>query len=122
VKPDTLETLTDEELQTVIAQANDLLKARDRQRKNEAVEQARAILAIAGLNLRDVAAGKMPKAPSGKVPVYRSGHSYQHPSDKAKTWNAKGQKPNWVRELEAEGRRAVEVANDNIPPSLKKTG
>jgi hypothetical protein len=34
---------------------------------------------------------------------------YQHPAKKELTWNAKGQKPNWLRELEAQGGKPVEV-------------
>lgn len=124
MKTETLETLNDGELQTVIARCNELLKERDRQRKDEALEQARAILSGAGLNLRDVASGKTHKN-GGKGPVYHGGHQYQHPTNKALNWNAKGQKPHWLRELEAEGRRAVETTpaeHDISPPKHKITG
>ena len=63
-----------------------------------------------GLSLKDVAAGKAPKN-GGKGPVYRKGTQYQHPTNKALTWNGGGQKPNWLRELEASGGKAVEVGN-----------
>ena len=126
MKLDSLNDLKDEELQAVIARSNELLMERDRQRKDEAVEQARAILAVAGLNLRDVAAGKAPRGANGKGQVYHGGRTYQHPADKTKVWTAKGQKPGWLRDLEATGRRAVEIApeavNDNVPPSIRKTG
>ena len=122
MKLDTLETLNDEELQAVIARSDELLKERDRQRKNEAVEKARAILAVAGLSLKDVAAGKTAKNRNGKGPVYHAGKQYQHPTNKALNWNAKGQKPHWLRELEASGGKAVEApANDNLPQPVKKT-
>jgi DNA-binding protein H-NS len=118
---DSLEKLADDELRAVIARAEELLAERDRQRKGKAVEDARAILAIAGLSLKDVAAGKA-KAGIGKGAVYHSGHQYQHPSDKTKVWTAKGQKPGWLRELEAEGKRPIEIpANDNVAP-MKRTG
>jgi H-NS histone family len=107
MKIDTFESLSDAELRDAIARANDLLAQRDRQRKEKAIEDARAILAGAGLSLKDVAAGK--KNGNGKGPVYHGGHSYQHPSDKTKVWNAKGQKPHWLRELEASGGKAVEL-------------
>ena len=121
LKADLLNDLEDEELQTVIGQCNELLKQRDKQRKDEALEKARAILAIAGLKLSDVAAGKSHKNGS-KAPVYHGGHQYQHPTNKALTWNAKGQKPGWLRELEAEGRRAVEMAPGNDVAAVKKAG
>jgi hypothetical protein len=122
---DTLEKYGDDELRNIITRSNELLEQRDRQRKEKALEDARAILTGAGLSHKDVAAGK-PVKNGGKAPSYRGGCQYQHPGNKALVWNARGQKPHWLRELEAEGRKPVEVlpepANDNIPPSLKKTG
>ena len=110
MKLETLETLKDEELQGVIARSKDLLEQRDRQRKDKALEEAREILAKAGLSLKDIASGK-PQKNGTKGPVYHGGHQYQHPTNKALVWTAKGQKPNWLRELEASGGKAVEVAN-----------
>ena len=107
---DSLEKCGDDELRAVINRCDDLLKQRDKQRKEEALEQARVILAGAGLTLRDVAAGK-PQKNGNKGPVYHGGHRYQHPTNKALIWKAKGQKPSWLRELEASGGKAVEVAN-----------
>jgi DNA-binding protein H-NS len=120
MKLDTLDALQDTELQAVIARCNELLKQRDKQRKDEALEQARVTLAAVGLSLKDLN-GRTKSKPSV---VYHGGKQYQHPSNKALIWKGKGQKPGWLRELEAEGRRPVEIepANDNIPPSLKKTG
>ena len=105
----TLNALQDAELQTVIEQSQGILKQRDDDRKAKALEEARALLASVGLSLKDVAAGK-PQKNGGKGPVYHGGHTYQHPSDKTKVWNAKGQKPTWLRELEASGGKALEVA------------
>ncbi len=105
---DSLEKSGDDELKSVIDRANALLAERDRQRKEKALEQARAILSGAGLSLKDIASGK-PKN-GGKGPVYHAGQQYQHPGNKALTWNGKGQKPNWLRELETQGGKAVEAA------------
>jgi hypothetical protein len=105
---ESLETLTDEQLQSVITRAGELLKQHDRERKEKALADAQTILASAGLSLRDVTSkGKGSKI--SKPPVYRSGHSYQHPTKPELVWNAKGQKPGWLRELEREGRKAVEL-------------
>lgn len=106
MKLDTLNDLKDDELQAVIDRSNELLKERDRQRKEKAMEEARAILAGAGLSLRDIA---KPHKNGNKGPVYHSGRQYQHPANKALIWNAKGQKPTWLRELEAQGGKAVEL-------------
>jgi hypothetical protein len=108
MKLDTLETLKDDELRAVIGRAEELLKQHDRERKDKALEDARAILASAGLTLRDVAS-KSAGGTRNKATTYRSGHHYQHPTKKELVWMAKGQKPNWVRELEAEGKRPVEM-------------
>jgi hypothetical protein len=107
---DSLEKLGDDELQAVIDRSNELLKERDRQRKDKALDQARLILTGAGLSLRDVATGRPNKNGNGKGPVYHGGKQYQHPTNKTLIWNAKGQKPNGLRELEASGGKPVELA------------
>jgi DNA-binding protein H-NS len=59
-----------------------------------------------GLSLKDLK-GRKP----AKGPAYHSGHIYQHPANKALTWNGKGKKPGWLVALESEGKSAVEVAS-----------
>jgi hypothetical protein len=118
MKPDTLDALNDDELRGVIAKANELLKTRDKERKDHALEQARTLLSSVGLSLKDVA-GKSAK----RSVVYCGGHHYQHPSKPDLVWNAKGQKPNWLRELEREGGKAVErpeAGNDNAAAPVRK--
>lgn len=110
MKLDMLNDLKDEELQAVIDRSNELLAERDRQRKEKALEQARAILTGAGLSLRDVAAGKSQKNGNGKTAVYHSGHQYQHPTNRTLLWSGKGKKPGWLVALETEGGKAVEVS------------
>jgi DNA-binding protein H-NS len=115
---DSLEKLGDVELRAVVARAEELLAQHDRERKDKALEQARAILSGVGLSLKDVA---KPHKNGSKGPAYHGGRQYQHPTDKTKVWAARGQKPQWVRELESEGKRPVEIpANDNIS-TVKKT-
>jgi len=114
MKIETLDVLKDDDLRAVIGRAEELLKQHDRERKDKALEDARVILEAAGLNLRDVASkGKNGK--SGKGPVYHGGHQYQHPTKKELVWAAKGQKPGWLRQLEKEGSRAVELPGDVSP-------
>ena len=105
---DSLEKLGDGDLRAVAARCEELLAQHDRERKDKALEQARAILSGVGLSLKDVA---KPHKNGAKGPVYHGGRQYQHPTNKALTWNAKGQKPGWLREVEASGGKAVEVAN-----------
>src|ERR1700733_8980088 len=114
MKLESLDTLKDEDLRAVIGRAEELLDQHDRERKEKALVDARSILEAAGLNLRDVAS--RPKiGKSGKGPVYHGGHRYQHPSNKELEWTAKGQKPNWLRQLEKEGSRAIELPGDVSP-------
>jgi DNA-binding protein H-NS len=118
VKLDSLENLNDEELQAIICRCNELLKERDRQRKEKALEQARAALAAVGLSLKDL--GRKPHPARPKGPAYHAGRRYQHPSDKTLVWPGKGKKPAWLTALEAEGKTAVEVgANDNAVPNRR---
>jgi hypothetical protein len=108
---ESLEILNDEQLQAVIARAGELLKQHDRERKTKALADARSILASAGLNLKDVAA-KGRGVNGIKAAVYRSGVRYQHPAKPELVWNAKGQKPGWLRELETHGKQPVELPEE----------
>lgn len=106
MKTDTLDALNDDELRSIIAHSQELLNTHDRERKEQALIQARATLAAAGLTLKDL--GTIGRS-KGRASVYHNGHSYQHPANKALVWNAKGQKPNWLRELEAKGGKPTEI-------------
>ncbi len=112
MKLDTLDGLNDGELQAVIDRSNGLLKQRDDDRKAKAMAEARALLASVGLSLSDLAAKGRGKA--AKAPAYKGGRCYRHPSREELVWNAKGQKPGWLRELEAQGGKPVETPE---PPS-----
>ena len=109
MKIDTLDGLNDSELETVIARSQELLKQRDEERKAKALSEARALLASVGLTLKDLNGRRKEKGP--KAPVYHTGHAYQHPTNKALTWNGKGKPPGWIRALEAEGKTALELPN-----------
>src|SRR5579872_1937940 len=117
--PEALDALGDDELNAVIKRAEELLKEHDRQRKEKAMAEIAAILAASGLTPDDLAQKlRAHRAAAGaRKPVYRGGVRYQHPVDKSLIWTAKGQKPNWLRKLETEGGRALELpaepANDN---------
>lgn len=69
-----------------------------------------------GLTFKDLARAK---AKPVKGPQYKGGHSYQQPTDKTLVWNAKGQKPNWLRELEAKGGSTIKLGPE---AALKKAG
>jgi DNA-binding protein H-NS len=106
---DMLDALSDDELRSAIEHAQGLLKQRDDARKAKALNDARALLASVGLSLKDIR--ERVKSKSTKAAAYHSGHRYQHPANKSLMWNAKGQKPNWLRTLENEGGKAIEIAS-----------
>ena len=110
VKADMLDGFSDEDIREIKALADKVLKSRDDDRKAKAMEQARETLAAAGLTMKDLAKAKIKPA---KGPQYKGGHTYQHPTNKALIWNAKGQKPKWLRELEADGEKAIELPGAN---------
>lgn len=107
MKIDSLDGLNDAELQAIIARSQELLKVRDEGRKAKALRDAKALLASVGLNLKSLSHGKGKAA--AKMPPYKAGVLYQHPSDPSLVWNAKGQKPKWLRELETESKQPIEV-------------
>jgi hypothetical protein len=109
MKLESLETLNDDELRAIISRCNELVAQHDRDRKAKAMEQARAILAASGLSLKDLAGARITPA---KGPLYKGGQVYQHPSDKSLVWHAKGQKPKWLREIEANGGTAIELPTE----------
>ncbi len=116
---ESLEKLQDDELRVVIGRSHEILGDRDKKRKEKAMEEARAILLRVGLTPQDLA-GKSSRGRSAtvKTPSYQSGRQYQHPTNQTLTWNAKGQKPRWLRDLEAQGGKPVEAApavNDIAP-------
>jgi DNA-binding protein H-NS len=127
---ESLDKMNDEELLQVRAKADELLKSHDAERKAKAIADARAMRAKTESDARALLASvglsfKAVTAKSGRHSrVYKGGHHYRHPSKPELVWNAKGQKPNWLRDLEREGGKAVEVpqpANDNAAV-VKKTG
>lgn len=102
-----LDAYSDSDIHAIKVLADRVLKSRDDDRKAKATEEARAALAAVGLTFRDVL---KTKAKPAKGPQYKGGHTYQHPTNKALVWNAKGQKPKWLRDLEADGEKAVELS------------
>jgi DNA-binding protein H-NS len=104
MKLDTLDALNDDDLRAVIGRAEALLKQHDTERKDKALEQARAILESVGLSLKDVAGKPQRRSVQAKSAAYHTGRTYQHPTNNALTWNGKGKRPAWISALEAEGK------------------
>lgn len=114
-----LNELQDGELRGTRGLIDEILQKRDDDRKEKALIDARAmqakalkesrlVLESAGLTLRDL--GGKGKRKRARGPVYHSGHTYQHPTNKTLLWNGKGKKPNWLVEVEADGKKPLEIA------------
>lgn len=118
INPGMLDGLNDEQLRGVITESQRLLKKRDEERKAKALSdartlqakaqsEARALLESVGLSFKSLSGKTKKKA--DQSPLYKGGRMYPHPTDKTLFWKANGQKPNWLRELEAKGGKAVEI-------------
>ena len=104
IKADMLDAFSEDDVKQVRELADKVLKRIDDNRKAKALDDARATLAAAGLTFKDL--GKA-KTKAVKGPQYKAGELYQHPTNKALTWRAKGQKPGWLRDLEEKRQKAV---------------
>lgn len=107
---DQLKALDDNQLRAVIDQAGTLLKEREADRKQKAIEEAKAKLAAVGLTFRDVVKTKTDKG-KARAPL-PPGQSYVNPSDSSQTYTTgRGRPPKWFAELQAKG---------NLPQPSKK--
>lgn len=111
IKADMLDAFSDEELGEVKLLADKLLKHRDEERKAKALEEARATLAAAGLSFKDLSRARIKPA---KGPTYKGGNTYQHPANKSLVWNAKGQKPKWLRPIHNLVLSTREISERNL--------
>lgn len=104
MKPIDLAGLSDAEIQTLIADGQELLKTRATQRREEALEAARAKLAEAGLTPQDlIAATRKRPASTASLP---SGQKYVNPDNPKETWvSGRGRRPAWFKALERAGQK-----------------
>lgn len=83
-----LESLTRDELQELIKNAEKALKSVDARRKAEAKRAAEDAAKQFGFSLDDILNGGG-KGPKGIA-------KYANPADPTQTWTGRGRKPNWV--------------------------
>src|SRR5262245_13048041 len=96
-----LEALDDAGLQGVISRAEQLLKDRAADRRQQAIDEAKARLASVGLTFRDVV-GKS-KGPA--KPGAATGTKYINPADPSQTYTTgRGRPPKWFAALQAKGK------------------
>lgn len=102
-----LQPLTIEQLQHLIEDAKTLLALRIRERKAQAMAQAREILDAAGVSPRELARSKAEKKPALAL---KQGAKYANPAKPEEVWTAgKGRRPKWVADLEMRGVQPLEV-------------
>ncbi len=110
-----LESLDDAQLRALMHRAGELLKEREHARQRGAIEEARAILANAGLSVDDLlrATGRGPAAKGARKPAEgaaassanspgapRKGARYANPANPAQIHErGRGREPNWFKAL-----------------------
>jgi hypothetical protein len=102
--PEDLEHVKDDDtLRAIIGRAQTLLTDRAKQREKDAIAEARAALAKAGLTFKDVEG--IDRKGAKKTAGLKAGQKIVHPDDPKKVYTAgKGRRPDWVNALEKEGR------------------
>jgi hypothetical protein len=113
-----LESLDDAALQEVLRRAQELLKEREQSRQRDAIDRARAILAEAGVSVRDMleatgrsAGGKGARkggagtaTGNGASAIPRKGARYANPDNPAQIHErGRGREPNWFKALRERG-------------------
>jgi len=106
-----LDGLDDAGLQEVMRRAGELLKERERAKQREAIDQARAILAGAGLSPQDLigtrTSGARKTGSSG-----RAGQRYANPDNPAQVYAVgRGRAPKWYAERKAAGTLPAPLAD-----------
>ncbi len=98
-----LNGLSDADIQKLIEDGQELLKARAKQRREEALEAAKAALAGAGLTPQDlIAATRKRSTGAAALP---SGQKFVNPDNPKQTWTSgRGRRPTWFQALERAGR------------------
>lgn len=97
-----LETLSREELQKLIADAQKALKSVDARRRAEAKRAAEMAAKEYGFSLDEV----MEAGAKGS----KGAPKYANPEDPSQTWTGRGRKPNWVIEAISAGKSMDELA------------
>ena len=97
-----LESLSREDLQTLIKDAQKALKSVDARRKAEAKRAAEKAAKEFGYSLEEVL-GAGTKGSKG-VP------KYANPEDPSQTWTGRGRKPNWVVSALKSGKTLEDMA------------
>ena len=94
-----LEKMSRDELEQLTVAIQDELKKRKVEERKKALAEAEAAAAQYGFSLAELTSGgKASKMKSASVIKYRS------PEDPSKTWSGRGRRPEWIKQLDADGR------------------
>lgn len=97
-----------EDLIALKAQADNLIKAKEKDAKRDLINSFKQQAAAAGFTLDELFGGAAPKTTrrsSGKVAP-----KYRNPNNASQTWTGRGKQPIWVREILAQGRSLESIA------------
>jgi hypothetical protein len=111
-----MKALTDDDLRAAIDYAQTELKERDRQRKEQALQQAKAILAQAGLSLSELSKLKI----KGNNKATHAGMIFTNPANPAQVYEpGKGRPPGWFTK---HGGKPVASKANQTSDADKKAG
>jgi DNA-binding protein H-NS len=97
------QNLSENELQTVIENAEKALKAKQANKRKEVMAQIKELASSIGVTV-EIGEGEKKSTRKGiKVPV-----KYRHPSDTSKTWTGRGVTPKWLQALIDAGHERAE--------------
>jgi len=85
-------TLSEDELQAVIAQAEKALKDKQLEKRKQVLAQIKELASSIGVTVKSVRKGK------------KIAPKYRNPGDAAQTWTGRGVAPKWMQALINEGR------------------
>ncbi|MGR9046664.1 MAG: H-NS histone family protein [Gammaproteobacteria bacterium] len=88
------QNLSENELQTVIENAEKALKARQASKRKEVIAQIKELAASIEVSVEIIEGDKKSSRKGVKVPV-----KYRHPTDTTKTWTGRGVTPKWLQTL-----------------------
>lgn len=95
-----LDKMSEEELQTVISDAEKLLKQKQSEKKKEVLAEIQRLAASINVKV-EISSGESRKSLKGsKVPP-----KYRNPDDASQQWTGRGVKPKWLQEKLAGGKK-----------------
>src|SRR5262245_24965366 len=101
-----LQAMTDEQLQEWVEEAQDEQERRKKAKRQKAIDDAKALLAAAGLSLKDALSSGTGKGKGKKAgQPLKQGQRYVNPANPSEVYTVgRGRRPKWFADLEAKGQ------------------